>query len=110
MHLLCSYPVQAGAVMPHCNKPIVAMTTSGDLVPGIIDGVRDGVLYLKPIGREAGVAMIKRVKTYNKNKLPARTQAKTSAFGYPYYPFAGLTLALSLVWLAALFAFPPFFI
>ncbi|GIQ71153.1 hypothetical protein DUZ99_12060 [Xylanibacillus composti] len=113
MHLLCSYPVQADTVLPHCNKPIVAMTTAGDLVPGIIDGVRDGVLYLRPVGKEAGIAMIQRVKKYNKNKISVPKKAKTKAFGfgYPSYGYgAGLALALPLFLLAALFAFPPFFI
>lgn len=109
MNLLCSYPVQADAVLPYSNKPIVAMTTSGEWVPGVIDGVRDGVLYLKPVSKEVGVAMIQRAKKYNKSKLPARNKAKTKAFGFPYYPYAsGLAIALPLFLLAALFAFPFF--
>jgi hypothetical protein len=125
MQLIASYPIQAEACLPHCGSPVLALTQNGDTVVGILDGVRDGHLYLKPLEgypQAQTLQMKQKAKQISKGKMKSSGKRKVSpkantlAFGYGGFGYggfrfglgAGLGFAIPLFLLASLFAFPFF--
>lgn len=132
MQLIAQYPVNEAALGSYFGRPVGAVLANGDFVYGIMDRVYDGNLVLRPLNNvpQAALAQIKKsVKTKMKNmKLPkipyskeAMSKVRTTAWGgwggYPYgWGFgnwgwgAGSWWIWPLLFLAALFAFPFFWI
>lgn len=130
MKLVATYPVQEDVLHPYCGQTVLAQTVHGDVIVGVLDCVRDGMAYFKPVSlSRANVKNVqnrirKKIKTRGKGKRPkqivilnqaGKTKAKTAAFGYPGFGFggfggfgfgAGLALALPLFLLTALFVSP----
>lgn len=131
MRLVATYPIQADVIHPFCGQTVLAQTIHGDVIVGVLDGVKDGMAYFKPLSLpQASVQQVrKRIRQQMKGKRKAnrrhdivilnrdgKAKAKTAGFGYPWYGFggfgrfgglgAGLALALPLFLLTALFVSP----
>lgn len=87
MKPIALYPIEARKVESCCGQTVMAVTQHGDRYAGILHSVKDGFIYLQPMG------------------AAANAKAKLS-----YFPGIGLAIALPLVFLAGLFAFPYFWI
>jgi hypothetical protein len=114
MQLIANYPIDGAALTPYYNQPVVAVTTAGDTIAGVIDCVRDGMLYLKPVGAAQAAAMVQSVKKNMKKHGKSKKSANIKAFGFPGFGFvnpgaAALAFAIPLFLLGALFTFPFFF-
>ncbi|HEX7057931.1 MAG TPA: hypothetical protein VF260_12160 [Bacilli bacterium] len=106
MHLICSYPIQEAAVLPHCGKQVAVVLADGDVACGVIDGVRDGNLLLRPAAGVDITAIRNKLLAHPKVKA-AMQKADTKAF-FPFFnPFLW---AIPLFLIAALFAFPFFWL
>lgn len=112
MQRLASYPISAEVVRPHIGKTVIGMTCSGDMFCARIDRIEDGQVHFtheEPPSAEQATAIrrLPEVRDAKKRRNTKAAQtAKLKAFS-PYFGYrAGLSFAIPLILLAALFAFP----